>query len=77
MLTFLIFKAKVQAEATFEMSADGDPSTLNMTLKVLRCTSGDKEKIGAEDGDMIKMLIDKNEGDGLPATQWPTTVKGA
>jgi hypothetical protein len=77
MLTFLIFKAKVQAEATFEMSADGDPSTLNMTLKVLRCTSGDKEKIGADDGDMIKMLLDRNDGDGLPANEWPSKTKSS
>ena len=59
LLTFLIFKAKVQSEASFEMSADGDPSTLNMTLKVLRCNSDNEKEMGNVDGDMIKLIIDK------------------
>lgn len=59
LLTFLIFKAKVNSEANFEMSADGDPSTLNMTLKVLRCTDAD-EGMGAVSGDMVKLIIDEN-----------------
>jgi hypothetical protein len=43
------------------MSADGDPSTLNMTLKVLRCTDGDTDKsMGANSGDMVKLIIDEN-----------------
>ena len=61
LLTFLIFKAKVNSEASFEMSADGDPSTLNMTLKVLRCTSNKSDTdMGAVDGDMVKFIIDDN-----------------
>lgn len=61
LFTFIVFKAKVQAEASFEMSADGDPSTLNMTLKVLRCTSSDEDKaMGAVSGDMVKLVIDDN-----------------
>lgn len=61
LFTFLIFKAKVSAEANFEMSADGDPSTLNMTLKVLRCTNdATDKKMGAVDGDMVKLIIDDN-----------------
>lgn len=61
LFTFLIFKAKVSAEANFEMSADGDPSTLNMTLKVLRCTTDETDiKMGATDGDMVKLIIDDN-----------------
>lgn len=61
LLTFLIFKAKVSAEANIEMSADGDPSTLNMTLKVLRCTNDNVDKaMGASDGDMIKLIVDPN-----------------
>lgn len=61
LFTFLIFKAKVSAEANFEMSADGDPSTLNMTLKVLRCTNDTTDlAIGAKDGDMVKLIIDDN-----------------
>lgn len=61
LLTFLIFKAKVSAEANLEMSADGDPSTLNMTLKVLRCTNDTNDlAMGAVDGDMVKLIIDDN-----------------
>jgi hypothetical protein len=72
LLTFLIFKAKVSAEANFEMSADGDPSTLNMTLKVLRCTNDKIDKdMGAADGDMVKMIIDDNTGTGTPAISFP------
>ena len=72
LLTFIIFKAKVQAEASFEMSADGDPSTLNMTLKVLRCTSDATDTaMGAVDGDMVKFIIDNNEGTSTPAIVFP------
>ena len=72
LLTFLIFKAKVSAEANFEMSADGDPSTLNMTLKVLRCTNDATDvKMGAVDGDMVKMIIDDNTGTGTPSISFP------
>jgi hypothetical protein len=72
LFTFLIFKAKVSAEANFEMSADGDPSTLNMTLKVLRCTSSAEDlAMGAVSGDMVKMIIDDNTGNGTPAITFP------
>ena len=79
LFTFLIFKAKVQAEASFEMSADGDPSTLNMTLKVLRCTDSQEDKnMGAVSGDMIKLIIDDNPapadgsiGNKTPAISFP------
>lgn len=68
LLTFLVFKAKVQAEASFEMTADGDPSTLNMTLKVLRCTTSDEALgYGATSGDMVKMILDQNEVAANPA----------
>lgn len=60
LLTFLIFKAKVNSEANFEMSADGDPSTLNMSLKVLRCVKEDESKMGCLSGDMVKLIIDEN-----------------
>jgi hypothetical protein len=72
LLTFLIFKAKVNSEANFEMSADGDPSTLNMTLKVLRCTADAADaKMGAVDGDMVKFIIDDNNGDKTPVIEFP------
>ena len=66
LLTFVIWKAKVQSEASFEMSADGDPSTLNMTLKVLRADKN--TTIGSESGELIKMIIDKS----APGTVTPT-----
>lgn len=72
LFTFLIFKAKVSAEANLEMSADGDPSTLNMTLKVLRCTNDTTDTaMGAADGDMIKLILDTNEGTGIPTIEFP------
>lgn len=37
---FIIHKAKVQSEVTLTMEAEGDPSTFNMNLKVLRPKSG-------------------------------------
>lgn len=71
-LTFLVFKAKVNAEASFEMSADGDPSTLNMTLKVLRC-SDNENSMGCAAGDLIKLVIDENEAKTKnPTVVWPT-----
>ena len=70
-LTFLIFKAKVNAEASFEMSADGDPSTLNMTLKVLRC-SDNENGMGCASGDLIKLIVDENEAKTkTPTITWP------
>lgn len=56
-LTFVIWKAKVSAETTFTMEADGDPSTLSMSLKVLRADKNDA--IGSAAGDMVKLIIDK------------------
>ena len=43
---FIIPKAKMQSEVTLTMEAEGDPSTFNMSLKVLR----------PEDGDMMKLV---------------------
>ena len=37
---FIIPKAKIQAGQTITMQADGDPSTFNLTLKVLRPSNG-------------------------------------
>jgi hypothetical protein len=37
---FIIYKAKMQAEQTISMEAEGDPSTFNMTLQVLRGADG-------------------------------------
>ena len=43
---FVIAKAKMQAEQTISMEAEGDPSTFNMSLQVLR----------PENGEMIKFI---------------------
>jgi hypothetical protein len=76
LFTFLIFKAKVNSEANFEMSADGDPSTLNMTLKVLRCVTTDSD-IGASSGDMVKLILDETlTGEDAPDTKsFPEATK--
>jgi len=49
---FIIHRAKVSPENTITLSADGDPSTFNMSLKVLRNT-GDNGMI-----DLIKYKFD-------------------
>ena len=38
---FVIPKAKIQSETTLTMEAEGDPSVIGMTLKVLRTKSGE------------------------------------
>ena len=38
---FVIPKAKIQSETTLTMEADGDPTVIGMTLKVLRTKSGE------------------------------------
>lgn len=52
---FIIPKAKMQAEQTIQMQAEGDPSTFNMSLQVLR----------PENGEMVKFV--KYEFADLPA----------
>ena len=42
---FIIPKAKMLSEVTLTMEAEGDPSTFNMNLKVLRPASGDMMKL--------------------------------
>lgn len=69
-LTFVIWRAKVSAETTFTMEADGDPSTLSMTLKVLRASKDDT--IGSAAGDMVKLIIDKQaQGTVSPSIVFP------
>jgi hypothetical protein len=41
LFTFIIPKAKIQSETTLTMEAEGDPTVIGMTLKVLRCKNGD------------------------------------
>lgn len=42
---FIVPKAKMQSEVTLTMEAEGDPSTFNMTMKVLRPASGEMMKL--------------------------------
>ena len=70
LLTIFIPKAKVQSEASLEMSADGDPSTLSMTLKVLRVKDA-TEVSGAAKGDLVKLIIAPNSSGGTPAMVFP------
>lgn len=70
LFTFVVYKAKVQSEATLTMEADGDPSVLSMTLKVLR--SEENEATGAAEGDMIKLIaVANNDPDSTPAITFP------
>ena len=72
LFTFVIFKAKVNSEASFEMSADGDPSTLSMSLKVLRCVEADTG-MGCKSGDMVKLILDENlDTANAPSMSFPT-----
>lgn len=42
---FIVPKAKMQSEVTLTMEAEGDPSTFNMSLKVLRPANGEMMKL--------------------------------
>lgn len=55
---FIIHRAKVSPENTITLSAEGDPSTFNMSLKVLR-NIGDTGMI-----DLIKYSFDTTEEEG-------------
>jgi hypothetical protein len=41
LFTFTIPRAKIQSETTLTMEAEGDPTVIGMSLKVLRCKNGD------------------------------------
>lgn len=70
LFTFVVYKAKVQSEATLTMEADGDPSVLSMTLKVLRSEANDAT--GAAEGDMIKLIaVANNDSDSTPDITFP------
>ena len=66
LFTFIIPKAKIQSETTLTMEAEGDPSVIGMTLKVLRC----------KNGDMMELMMDSTEykeEDGMWKVENPTT----
>ena len=49
LFTFIIPKAKIQSETTLTMEAEGDPSVISMSLKVLRCKNGDMMELMRDD----------------------------
>ena len=53
---FIIEKAKVQSEVTITLEAEGDPSTFEMTLSVLR-DSKNNEMMR-----LVRYTIDKSSG---------------
>jgi hypothetical protein len=65
--TFVIGKAKIQSETTITMEAEGDPTVLGMTLKVLRC----------KDGSMMQLIRDESpvDADGVGGTAYVTIVE--
>ena len=70
LFTFVIYKAKVQSEVTLTMEAEGDPTVFNMSLRVLR--SEENADTGAENGDMIKLVLVENTADTTPEIALPT-----
>jgi hypothetical protein len=48
LFTFIVPKAKIQSETTLTMEAEGDPTVIGMTLKVLRCKNGDMMELQRE-----------------------------
>lgn len=62
LFTFYIEKAKINSEVTITMEAEGDPTVFAMSLRVLRGTNGD----------MVKLILEKNEGTEAPAIVLPT-----
>ena len=56
---FIINKAKVQSNVTITLEAEGDPSTFEMTLNVLRSTNDEGQN------EMMKLVrYNIDEGDG-------------
>ena len=70
LFTFVIYKAKVQSEVTLTMEAEGDPTVFNMSLRVLRSEAN--EATGAENGDMIKLVLVQNNTAVTPPIALPT-----
>lgn len=68
---FIIYKAKMQAEQTISMEAEGDPSTFNMTLQVLRAANGkmvDFIKYEIYDGTQTSSTTDDQDGWETPSS---------
>ena len=59
LFTFVIPKAKIQSETNITMEAEGDPTVIGMTLKVLRCKNGDMMELIAD----TENVFDTQNGD--------------
>ena len=85
---FVIPKAKIQSETTLTMEAEGDPSVIGMTLKVLRTKKGDMMGL-VRDADYIsdavttgnKVMVTLIAADGAVSTYrltegeaWPAGI---
>ena len=83
---FVIPKAKIQSETTLTMEAEGDPTVIGMTLKVLRTKSGDMMGLvhdGYKAQGGIKVLVNLVSADGTivskmleAGSEWPTEIQG-
>lgn len=88
---FVIPKAKIQSETTLTMEAEGDPTVIGMTLKVLRTKGGDMMGL-VRDSDYIseavetgkKVMVTLIAANGAVSTyrltegeNWPTGVNFA
>jgi hypothetical protein len=83
---FVIPKAKIQSETTLTMEAEGDPSVLGMTLKVLRCKNGDMMELIRETNPVTentssKVHVTLVDADGAVSgyyltagAQWPSGI---
>ena len=82
---FVIPKAKIQSETTLTMEAEGDPTVIGMTLKVLRCKNGDMMQLIREEDDVTttqkKARVTLIDTDGKVTyydlennTTWPTGI---
>ena len=57
LFTFIIHKAKVQSNVTLTMEAEGDPSVIDMTLKVLRDDDGNMITLKRTDKDAVQQYV--------------------
>lgn len=80
---FVIPKAKIQSETTLTMEAEGDPTVIGMTLKVLRAKNGDMLGLIHEGytAEGVKVAVNLVDEDGTvtayileAGADWPTGV---
>lgn len=83
---FVIPKAKIQSDTTLTMEADGDPTVIGMSLKVLRTKNGDMlglvhEGYSSEGGAGVKVNVSLVSTTGevknyvlTSGTEWPSGI---